>query len=161
MSLVKALLFTAAFTHFQAGGEVRPPAVDQPPVQEVGIASWYGAGVWHGDVTANGEDFNPSELTCAHRSLPFDTVVLVENLANGRRTWCRINDRGPYKVEKVDDEYEVKKEPRQSGTHEGIIDLSIAAARKLRMKETGLQTVYLRYWSRDDTSSYPLALLEP
>jgi rare lipoprotein A len=37
---------------------------------------------------------NPS--TCAHRSLPFGTVLLVTNLANGRQAKCTVNDRGPY-----------------------------------------------------------------
>lgn len=161
MSFVKAFLFTAALTHFQAGGTFDLPKVEEPPVQQVGTASWYGAGVWHGDVTANGENFDPGDLTCAHRKLPFDTVILVENLANGRRAWCRVNDRGPYEVEEVEGQYVVRKRAREDGSRRGIVDLSVAMARKLRMKEAGLQTVYLRYWTRDRTSSYPLALLQP
>lgn len=161
MSFVKAFLFTAMFAHYQAGGPVEVPSVDVPPVQQVGIASWYGAGVWHGDITANGEDFNPRDFTCAHRNLPFDTVILVENLANGRRAWCRVNDRGPYNVHKVQGEWRVKTRLNENDSWRGIIDLSIAMARKLEMKQAGLQTVYLRYWTRDSAPSYPLALLQP
>jgi rare lipoprotein A (peptidoglycan hydrolase) len=161
MSFVKAFMFTAMFAHFQAGETLEAPAVDVPPVQQVGIASWYGDGNWHGDRTANGEKFNPREYTCAHRNLPFDTVILVENLANGRRAWCRVNDRGPYNVEKVGDAWTVRTQIDKDDSWRGIIDLSIAMARKLRMKQAGLQTVYLRYWTRDRGSSYPLALLRP
>jgi len=59
---------------------------------QVGHASWYGL---HSR-TASGEMMNPSEMTAAHRSLPFGTKVLVENLTNGRSVVVRINDRGPF-----------------------------------------------------------------
>jgi rare lipoprotein A len=59
---------------------------------QVGHASWYAL---HSR-TASGEMMNPSEMTAAHRSLPFGTKVLVENLSNGRSVVVRINDRGPF-----------------------------------------------------------------
>ena len=59
---------------------------------QVGHASWYALT----SQTANGETMNPTELTAAHRSLPFGTRVLVENLSNGRSVVVRINDRGPF-----------------------------------------------------------------
>ncbi len=59
---------------------------------QVGHASWYAL---HSR-TASGETMNPSEMTAAHRSLPFGTKVLVENLTNGRSVVVRINDRGPF-----------------------------------------------------------------
>lgn len=62
---------------------------------EVGTASWYGPG-FHGRKTANGERFNTNDLTCAHKSLPFNTLLKVTNLENGRYTIVRVNDRGPY-----------------------------------------------------------------
>ncbi|MFG3706714.1 septal ring lytic transglycosylase RlpA family protein [Micromonospora sp. NPDC047670] len=49
-----------------------------------------------GQLTANGETFDPSELTAAHKTLPFDTRVRVTNPANGRSVTVRINDRGPF-----------------------------------------------------------------
>lgn len=59
---------------------------------QVGHASWYAL---HSR-TASGEMMNPSEMTAAHRSLPFGTKVLVENLSNGHSVVVRINDRGPF-----------------------------------------------------------------
>lgn len=161
MSFVKAFLFTAVMVHSPGGADVEAPSVQVPPVQQVGTASWYGNGVWHGETTANGEDFNPNEFTCAHRNLPFDTVVLVENLANGRRAWCRVNDRGPYNVHEVDGEWTVKTQLDDKDSWRGIIDLSVAMARKLKMKQAGLQTVYLRYWTRDRSSAHSLAMMRP
>jgi rare lipoprotein A len=55
---------------------------------QCGRASWYKMG--------HSEPMNARALAAAHRSLPFGTKVLVENLANGRSVIVRINDRGPY-----------------------------------------------------------------
>lgn len=55
-------------------------------------ASFYGSG----QVTANGERFNPGALTAANKTLPFNTLVKVTNQANGKSVVVRINDRGPY-----------------------------------------------------------------
>ena len=60
-----------------------------------GTASWYGP-YFHGRLTANGETFDQNELTAAHKTLPFDTVLQVRNLENQRTVVVRINDRGPY-----------------------------------------------------------------
>ncbi|NBE82431.1 septal ring lytic transglycosylase RlpA family protein [Micromonospora rubida] len=49
-----------------------------------------------GQLTANGENFNPDELTAAHKTLPFNTKVRVTNPANGKSVTVRINDRGPF-----------------------------------------------------------------
>ncbi|MFG2056448.1 septal ring lytic transglycosylase RlpA family protein [Micromonospora sp. NPDC048930] len=49
-----------------------------------------------GQMTANGETFNPDALTAAHKTLPFNTRVRVTNPANGKSVIVRINDRGPY-----------------------------------------------------------------
>ncbi|MBQ1074187.1 septal ring lytic transglycosylase RlpA family protein [Micromonospora sp. C31] len=49
-----------------------------------------------GQLTANGENFDPSALTAAHKTLPFNTKVRVTNPANGRSVTVRINDRGPF-----------------------------------------------------------------
>ncbi|MDR1387300.1 MAG: septal ring lytic transglycosylase RlpA family protein [Propionibacteriaceae bacterium] len=71
----------------------QPPA-DPPPAAPVNScrASYYN----QGRVTANGEAFNPQGLTAAHRTLPFNTRVLVTNPANGLSVVVRINDRGPF-----------------------------------------------------------------
>ena len=61
---------------------------------ESGIASVYS--YESGNRTANGERLQPSELTAAHRTLPFGTKVRVTNQRNGRTVTVRINDRGPF-----------------------------------------------------------------
>jgi rare lipoprotein A len=88
--------------------------LDVAKADQVGHASWYAL---HSR-TASGEQMNPSELTAAHRSLPFGTRVLVENLTNGRSVVVRINDRGPFVGGR-------------------IIDLSKAAAQSIGMLGTG------------------------
>jgi rare lipoprotein A len=95
----------------------------QPTTVEEGVASFY-ADSLHGRPTANGETYDHQAYTAAHRSLPFDTRVKVTNLDNGRSVRVRINDRGPY-------------------VEGRIIDLSGAAARELRMEETGTARVRL------------------
>lgn len=58
-------------------------------------ASWYGPR-FHGKVTANGEIYNQTALTAAHKTLPFGTLLQITNLKNGKSIIVRINDRGPY-----------------------------------------------------------------
>ena len=69
---------------------------------QTGIASWYGPD-FHGRNTANGEIYDMDDQTAAHKSLPFDTQVIVENQTNGKRIQLRINDRGPYAKDRVID----------------------------------------------------------
>lgn len=93
--------------------------VDHAKADQLGHASWYSLPA---NITANGEQMNPNELTAAHRSLPFGTRVLVENLSNGQSVVVRINDRGPF-----------------SGGR--IIDLSKAAAASIGMINAGTAKV--------------------
>ncbi len=58
-------------------------------------ASWYGP-KFHGKNTANGETYNQSALTAAHKTLPFGTLLQITNLKNRKSVIVRINDRGPY-----------------------------------------------------------------
>jgi len=90
---------------------------------QTGIASWYGA-EFHGRRTSNGEVYNMHDLTAAHRTLLFGTVVEITNLQNGRSVTVRINDRGPFVGNR-------------------IIDLSYAAARMLDMVGPGVIPVRL------------------
>jgi len=69
---------------------------------ETGVASWYGPG-FHGKSTANGERYDQSERTAAHRTLQMPAIVRVTNLDNGRSTVVRINDRGPFARSRVID----------------------------------------------------------
>jgi rare lipoprotein A len=93
--------------------------LSQARADQLGHASWYSL---PSNITANGEQMNPNELTAAHRSLPFGTRVLVENLSNGRSVVVRINDRGPFIGGR-------------------IIDLSKAAAASIGMIDTGTAKV--------------------
>lgn len=101
---------------------VTPPN-QQGRVFQTGEASWYGPG-FHGKTTANGETYNQNDLTAAHRTLPFNTMVRVTNIRNGKSVVVRINDRGPYVGNR-------------------IIDLSRQAAREIDMIETGVAPVRL------------------
>jgi rare lipoprotein A len=62
---------------------------------ETGVASWYGPG-FHGKYTANGEVYDQSERTAAHRTLQMPSVLRVTNLETGQSTIVRVNDRGPF-----------------------------------------------------------------
>lgn len=70
--------------------------------QMTGYASWYGPG-FEGNKTASGELYNPDEMTAAHKVLPMNTWVQVTNLENDRSVVVRINDRGPFKKDRVID----------------------------------------------------------
>jgi rare lipoprotein A len=83
-----------------------------------GIASWYGP-EFRGHRTANGERFNPKELTAAHPSLPFQTKLKITNPKNGRSVTVRVNDRGPGYGRAIDLSQEAAKQL-------GIVDRGIA-----------------------------------
>jgi rare lipoprotein A len=100
--------------------------------QETGVASWYGYETRRkrgGHMTANGEAFNPKALSAAHKLLPLPTNARVTNLANGRTIVVRVNDRGPFPS------------PDNSRSGERIIDLSMAAAKRLGFYEQGTTRV--------------------
>lgn len=96
--LLFSLHCTAPSAHSGRSASLDSRAEASDAYLETGSASWYGGGGdgFAGRPTANGETFDPSELTCAHRTLPFGTLVEVENLDNGRRLVLRVNDRGPF-----------------------------------------------------------------
>ncbi len=71
-------------------------------ILEKGVASWYGPN-FHGKKTANGETYDMYGLTAAHRTLPFNTVVQVQNLDNNKSVNVRINDRGPFAKSRIID----------------------------------------------------------
>jgi rare lipoprotein A len=88
---------------------------------EEGNASWYGD-PFNGRRASNGEIYDMYKLTAAHRTLPFDTMVRVTNLSNGKSTTVRITDRGPF-------------------VENRIIDLSLAAAREIDLVGPGVAPV--------------------
>lgn len=127
-------LATAVLLMFTAcGGKrvpVASPAGTSPRVAPAnseleGLASYY-AEPYHGRRTANGEIFDSyQELTAAHRTLPFNTVVKVTNQTNGREVEVRINDRGPF-------------------VNGRVIDLSLKAAREIDLVRAGVARVKLK-----------------
>jgi rare lipoprotein A len=62
---------------------------------EAGVASYY-ADRYVDRHTASGELYQSSEMTAAHRTLPFGSLVRVTNIKNGRSVVVRVNDRGPF-----------------------------------------------------------------
>ena len=133
-----AFLLTATLSMAACMGHPAPPA---PPVQpasapaepvfsEVGKASWYGK-FHQGRTTASGDKFDMNDLTAAHRTLPLGSRVRVVHSGNGRSVVVRINDRGPYSKRR-------------------ILDLSEAAARRLRMIDQGVAPITLHVISVPD-----------
>ncbi len=160
MSFVKMMMMAAMLSHYQVGDVGQMPSVELPPAQETGLASWYGDGQWHGDITANGEVFDPESFTCAHRSLPFDTMVLIVNKATRRRVWCRINDRGPYGARLPDGTWTLRLNPEGAGQYRGILDMTIATAEALGTIDSGLSRVELRYWTPASQPAFNLAAID-
>jgi rare lipoprotein A len=95
-----------------------------------GGASWYGI-QFHQRRTANGERFDMSAFTAAHRTLPFGTAVCVRSLTNGREVLVRVNDRGPFGPGRV-------------------IDLSRAAAEAIDMVGLGIKQVAITVVDKDN-----------
>lgn len=95
---------------------------DATPVTVLhGKASYY-YGRWIGRKTANGEIYRAGDVTAAHKTLPFNTMVRVTNLKNGKSVIVRINNRGPY----------IKGR---------ILDLSLVAAQRIEMTKAGVVPV--------------------
>jgi rare lipoprotein A len=113
---------------YEIRGESYEPAASDVPVVETGIASWYGH-PFHGRRTANGEVYDMHAMTAAHRTMPLPSYAKVRNVANGREIVVRINDRGPFKRDR-------------------IIDLSHAAARRLGI--SGVGRVEVRRLTHDE-----------
>lgn len=86
-----------------------------------GKASYYSKRAT-GARTANGERVHHDSMTCAHRTLPFGTLLRVKNLRNGKEVIVRVTDRGPH-------------------SRGRIIDLSYGAARELGMLSQGIALV--------------------
>jgi rare lipoprotein A len=120
--ILLALLITLSACAPATQTALTPPATAQG-LESEGRASWYGA-EFAGRRTANGEIYDPSQLTAAHKTLPFGTFVRVTNPNSGAHVVVRINDRGPFKPGRV-------------------IDVSRAAAEQLGMIGPGTLVVRL------------------
>lgn len=83
-----------------------------------GYASWYADGLAKTKIT-HGLEYKEKNLTAAHKTLPFGTIVRVINVINGRQVDVVINDRGPFVTGR-------------------IIDLSKSAFRELESTTVGI-----------------------
>lgn len=119
---VTAMAFASACSTMPASIRL-PPIFGPGPGEPVGrmTASWYGAEL-RGKRTASGEAFDPDGFTCAHRELPFGTVLRVRNPRTGATAIVTVNDRGPFVAGRD-------------------LDLSRAAARRLGMVSAGVAEV--------------------
>ena len=109
--IVVSLLSLLAFTAMYA----------QDDNTKVGNATYYGDR-WHGRRTASGSSYHKDSLTCAHRTLPFGTLLHVRNPKNGKAVVVKVTDRGPYRANT-------------------IVDLSKAAAEQIDMIRAGVAQV--------------------
>jgi len=103
---------------YRVRGKHYIPITSATEYNEQGTASWYGQE--SGDTTSTGARFRPQGLTAAHKTLPLPSRVRVTNLSNGRSIEVIVNDRGPFRDDR-------------------LIDLSQGAAKKIGLK--GLATV--------------------
>jgi rare lipoprotein A (peptidoglycan hydrolase) len=95
----------------------------------------------HGLETSNGETYDKNDFTAAHRSLPFNTLLLVTNKKNNRTVVVRVNDRGPFKKSRV-------------------LDLSYAAAKKIGMVPFGVVPVKIDVLKFLDQTPIPEPLVQ-
>jgi rare lipoprotein A len=110
-------LHRATSKPYTALGRSYTPLTGDAPFRQRGMASWYGR-QFHGNRTANGETYDMFAMTAAHPILPIPSYVRVTNVRSGRSVIVRVNDRGPFK-------------------HDRVIDLSYAAATKLGIAAAG------------------------
>jgi rare lipoprotein A len=102
---------------YTALGQRYVPMTAYTPYKKQGVASWYGKR-YHGKKTSSGEIYDMYGMSAAHPTLPLPSYARVTNPVNGRSVIVRINDRGPFK-------------------HDRLIDLSYAAAYRLRLSGQG------------------------
>lgn len=108
-----------------------PPSA--PPGTEAMVATFYSRS-FNGNKTASGERYNRDEFTCAHRTLPFNTLLQVTNPQNDSTVVVRVNDRGPH-------------------SRRRHLDLSYAAARQLGMLKAGVLKVKVANVTPDSTKA--------
>jgi rare lipoprotein A len=111
----------ATMRPYEVFGKKYYPTVAHVNDEFTGIASWYGP-KFHARKTSNGEVYDMYGQTAAHKTLPMNTMVRVDNLDNGKSTVVRINDRGPF-------------------VRGRIIDLSNKAAHDIDMVKKGTANV--------------------
>ncbi len=87
---------------YEVDGRTYVPLTGDVELHEIGLASWYGR-KFHGRDTATGEPYDMYAMTAAHRTMPLPSYARVRNPANGREVIVRVNDRGPFRDNRVID----------------------------------------------------------
>nr|WP_253307734.1 septal ring lytic transglycosylase RlpA family protein [Rickettsia endosymbiont of Ceutorhynchus assimilis] len=123
--------------HYKVGksykikGKTYKPQSPNKSYTQLGIASWYGTkGGFHGKKTANGDKYNKNLLTAAHKTLPLPCLIKVTNQANNKSVILMVNDRGPFKKNR-------------------IVDVSEKAAEILKFKKQGIAKVKVEYLAHE------------
>lgn len=122
---------------YEVDGVVYDVSPVSPGFSEIGIASWYGR-KFHGRLTSSGEPFDMFQFTAAHKTMQIPAWVRVTNLENNQSLVVRVNDRGPFKEDR-------------------ILDLSWAAAKRLGFAEQGTAKVSYEVLTSPSTNSQLIA----
>ncbi len=96
-----------------------------------------------GRLACTGQKIGPTDLVCAHRTLPCGTVLVVENLRNRNLALCQVADRGPFGALLPSGEWAIKRTANDPGQWRGIVDLGPAVANALDFN--GREKVRLYY----------------
>ncbi len=123
----------ASLRPYTVMGQRFVPVTADIPIEQTGIASWYGR-QFHGNKTSIGETYDMHSMTAAHPTMPLPSYARVTNLENGRSVIVRVNDRGPF-------------------LHDRIIDLSYAAATELGYSKKGTARVKVRRITNTEIAS--------
>ena len=126
---------------YRALGHVYRPVKSARGYRERGVASWYGK-KFHGKRTSSGEPYDMYAMTAAHRTLPLPSYVRVRNRDNGKTVVVRVNDRGPFRRNR-------------------IIDLSYAAAHRLGIVGHGTGAVEVEAIIPGDAQTPSVAVPAP
>lgn len=93
---MRQFLSLVLFSGLLAAGQILLAGFTQPGAEQVGKTSYYSDSL-HGRKTASGEKYDKNDLTCAHRTYPFGTLLRVTRLDNNKSVVVRVNDRGPHR----------------------------------------------------------------
>jgi rare lipoprotein A len=115
---------------YSALGRSYTPMTEDRPYRARGLASWYGR-QFHGSRTSSGELYDMFAPSAAHPIMPIPSYARVTNTRTGASVIVRVNDRGPFK-------------------HDRVIDLSYAAAVRLGIAATGTGEVEVVRLTFDD-----------
>jgi len=118
---------------YVALGRSYTPITTDAPFRQRGLASWYGR-QFHGNRTSSGEIYDMFAMTAAHPTLPIPSFVRVTSVRSGASAIVRVNDRGPFKDDR-------------------IIDLSFAAATRLGFADAGTGEVEIERLTQTDIAS--------